>query len=117
MLNKWLTLQEYSSKYKISISTLRRRIKNKEVKYVFESGKYLIEDINSNLTLKDKDFSSFQNIQVSYKKLLHQKDQEIIRLKNDLDDMKHLIIQLEQDKKKLEEILKQSPALNPNPLL
>lgn len=40
----YLPLTEYSSKYKVSISTLRRRIKADEIKYVFEDGKYLIMD-------------------------------------------------------------------------
>lgn len=44
MTNSYLPLTEYSSKYKVSISTLRRRIKADDIKYVFEDGKYLIMD-------------------------------------------------------------------------
>ncbi len=44
MTSQYLPLTEYSSKYKVSISTLRRRIKADEIKYVFEDGKYLILD-------------------------------------------------------------------------
>lgn len=40
----WLPLTEYSSKYKVSISTLRRRIKADDIKFSFEDGKYLISD-------------------------------------------------------------------------
>lgn len=40
----WLPLTDYSTKYKVSISTLRRRIKAEDIKYRFEDGKYLIED-------------------------------------------------------------------------
>lgn len=44
MAHSYLPLTEYSSKYKVSISTLRRRIKADDIKYVFEDGKYLIMD-------------------------------------------------------------------------
>jgi DNA anti-recombination protein RmuC len=41
---KWLRLTDYASKYRISISTLRRRIKHGQLAYRFEEGKYLIID-------------------------------------------------------------------------
>ena len=44
MKTQYLPLAEYSSKYKVSISTLRRRIKADDISYVFEDGKYLIQD-------------------------------------------------------------------------
>ncbi len=40
----WLPLTEYSSKYRVSVSTLRRRIKSEDIKYQFEDGRYLIFD-------------------------------------------------------------------------
>ncbi len=40
----WLRLTEYSTKYNVSISTLRRKIKNAEVQFQFEDGKYTILD-------------------------------------------------------------------------
>jgi hypothetical protein len=40
----WLRLTDYASKYRISISTLRRRIKSGELAHRFEEGKYLIFD-------------------------------------------------------------------------
>ncbi len=42
--NSWLALTEYSTKYHVSISTLRRRIKADDIRYRFEDGKYLILD-------------------------------------------------------------------------
>ena len=44
MASQFLPLTEYSSKHKVSISTLRRRIKAEDIQYVFEDGKYLILD-------------------------------------------------------------------------
>lgn len=40
----WLPLMEYSNKYRVSLSTLRRRIKAGEIEYKFADGKYLIKD-------------------------------------------------------------------------
>lgn len=40
----WLPLADYSMKYKVSISTLRRRIKAEDIQFKFDDGKYLILD-------------------------------------------------------------------------
>jgi hypothetical protein len=42
--DSWLPLTEYSTKHKISVSTLRRRIKADDIKFRFEEGKYFIMD-------------------------------------------------------------------------
>jgi hypothetical protein len=43
-VESWLTLLDYSSKYKVSVSTLRRKIKIEDINYRFEDGKYFISD-------------------------------------------------------------------------
>lgn len=40
----WLVLMDYSTKYKVSVSTLRRRIKAEDIRFRFEDGKYYIID-------------------------------------------------------------------------
>ncbi|MFP5518394.1 MAG: hypothetical protein ACLGGX_00700 [Bdellovibrionia bacterium] len=40
----WLPLADYSMKYKVSVSTLRRRIKTEDIRFRFDDGKYLIMD-------------------------------------------------------------------------
>lgn len=47
-----LSLTEYSAKYKVSISTLRRRIKKDEVEYVQDSGKYILPDMPYDMLLQ-----------------------------------------------------------------
>ncbi len=42
--NSWLPLADYSMKYKISVSTLRRRIKAEDIQFKFDDGKYLLLD-------------------------------------------------------------------------
>lgn len=43
-VDSWLPLTDYATKYKISVSTLRRRIKADDIKFRFEDGKYFIMD-------------------------------------------------------------------------
>lgn len=50
----WLPLAEYSMKHKISVSTLRRRIKAEDIQFRFDDGKYLILDSMDNLPIEDK---------------------------------------------------------------
>lgn len=40
----WIPLTDYSNKYRVSISTLRRRIKNENIYFRFHDGKYLLID-------------------------------------------------------------------------
>lgn len=46
----WLPLAEYSMKHKVSISTLRRRIKTEDIQYRLEDGKYFIFDTDPTAT-------------------------------------------------------------------
>lgn len=45
----WITLADFSSKYRVSVSTLRRRIKAGTTQYQLDAGKYWLRD----LPLKD----------------------------------------------------------------
>lgn len=42
--NSWISLNEFSTKYGISLSTLRRRIKRGQVEHEFREGKYWVKD-------------------------------------------------------------------------
>lgn len=46
----WLPLAEYSMKHKVSISTLRRRIKAEDIQYRLDDGKYFIFDVDPTAT-------------------------------------------------------------------
>lgn len=41
---KWLLLTDYASKYRVSVSTLRRRIKHQQIHFRFDGGKYFLLD-------------------------------------------------------------------------
>jgi len=45
MNKEWLALTEYSSKYHVSVSTLRRRIRSGQAVHVYKNGKYLLKDL------------------------------------------------------------------------
>lgn len=44
LMDQWLPLTDYATKYKVSVSTLRRRIKADDIKFQFQDGKYFISD-------------------------------------------------------------------------
>jgi hypothetical protein len=44
----WLSLTEYSNKHRVSISTLRRKIKSTEIQFRLDDGKYMILDSEEN---------------------------------------------------------------------
>lgn len=75
----WLTIPEYSSYRKKSVSTIRRYIKSNQVQYKFEDGKYLI-------------FVSDENYQ--NKKQIAQKDEMKLRFR---------VVELEARVRELEE--------------
>ena len=43
-IEQWLSLTDYSAKYRISVSTLRRRIKSNQISHRFVDGRYLLLD-------------------------------------------------------------------------
>ena len=43
----WLPLNEYSNKYNVSTSTLRRRIRDNAIEFQFRDGKYWLKDVQT----------------------------------------------------------------------
>src|SRR5688572_6376945 len=58
MSTNWLPLVDYSNKYRISISTLRRRIKLESIPFKLDSGKYFIIDESPDQALEASQESS-----------------------------------------------------------
>jgi hypothetical protein len=44
VIEEWLSLTDYSAKYRVSVSTLRRRIKSNQIAHRFVDGRYLLLD-------------------------------------------------------------------------
>ena len=96
----WLTLQEYSNKQGLSISTLRRKIKAREIESIFENGRYLLKaPTEEENTLSKNELKSY------YQKLLNKKDEDIQKLKEEREDLLCLLSFLETEKTELLEYL------------
>lgn len=126
----WLDLNEYSAKYKISLSTLRRRIKFSEVENFFRDGKYWVPDqkIAKNARVRGRaepqptevltkpevkeQKNKEQNIELSeligelksaYVSVLHEKENQITQLKEEITDLKTLVKILESENERLQQ--------------
>jgi hypothetical protein len=123
----WLPLMEYSAKFRVSLSTLRRRIKAGEIEYKFADGKYLLKDgplqfvhqesetiappspanAQTNLKLQPAptDHDQFwlatqgllNEIKKAYSLILQEKEEQIFTLKEEVADLKTLVRVLEDE--------------------
>ncbi len=126
-IQNWLPLMEYSAKYRVSLSTLRRRIKAGEIEYNLQDGKYLIKDgplltVHSGseaIAPPPKVSPQIQNVTVAsgserdqfcqttqgllneikkaYSLILQEKEEQILQLKDEVADLKTLVRVLEED--------------------
>jgi archaellum component FlaC len=123
-----LSLIEYSTKHNISISTLRRRIKDKSIDFTEENGKYFIyesshpEYLNRNtldiqkkalekviesktLVSNELGFSAaakmLEELKKAYTQILHEREEQIIQLKEEITDLKTLVKVLESENERL----------------
>ncbi len=129
---------EYSNKYRVSLSTLRRRIKAGEIEYQFSDGKYLIRDgplqLSSTLEAvapptstnasslspseKGPDQDQFwkttqgllNEIKKAYSLILQEKEEQILQLKEEVADLKTLVRVLEEENSRMKNSL--SPNLD-----
>lgn len=131
----WLPLMEYSNKYRVSLSTLRRRIKAGEIEYKFADGKYLIKDgplqhsmssgleavappssvspqiQSSNVSEPDQDQfwrttqGLLNEIKKAYSLILQEKEEQILQLKEEVADLKTLVRVLEEDNDRLKKTI------------
>jgi len=125
---------EYSNKYRVSLSTLRRRIKAGEIEYKFSDGKYLIRDgpLQLSSTLEAVAPPSHQvspqvqsipepaspdndpiwrttqgllnEIKKAYSLILQEKEEQILQLKEEVADLKTLVRVLEDDNTRLKRV-------------
>ena len=105
----WLTLQDYSHKYKINISTLRRKIKNCEVEHTFKEGRYLLPDRQPPGYGEE---NTLRELKFLYQKLLEDKELELKKMKEYTEDLQNLVTFLETENREIEGLLKEAlPAL------
>jgi hypothetical protein len=124
---------EYSAKYRVSLSTLRRRIKSGEVEYKFVDGKYLLRDGPPQLasaepetiappppmrsqvqveTRSDQDRNQYwastqgllNEIKKAYSLILQEKEEQILTLKEEVADLKTLVRVLEDENARIKNL-------------
>jgi hypothetical protein len=120
---QWLPLLNYSAKYNVSLSTLRRRIKNNSIGFKLEGGKYFIADeaitaeketvksqgIEPNLSpllstniqpsyeasVLSSAHKLVEELKAAYAKILQEKEEQITLLKEEVVDLRMLVRILE----------------------
>lgn len=108
----WIDINEYASKYSVTIHSLRNKILLNEIEFVCNSGKYKIKD-----EPLEKDFSFKENIQdtkpFNYEKIistleknLEEKTKEYQRLNTQYVDLKNLFDWIEQENKQMKKVIK-----------
>lgn len=126
----WLPLIEYSNKHQISISTLRRRIKDNSILFKLEEGKYFIVDDSVEKAtrgrkpiviqnLKEQNPQSFaenldipreapvapiaivEELKKAYLASMQSKEEQIFQLKEEVSDLKTLVRVLESENERL----------------
>jgi hypothetical protein len=120
--NQWLSISDYSSEYQISISTLRRRIKANQIPYKMIGGKYYLsldssEPVSPVINKYDSGQGKKQTepaprsqgsevfsqrelvdeLKRVYMSSLHDKEEQILTLKQQVSDLKTLVMFLEKE--------------------
>lgn len=119
-MDNWLPLNDYANRYKLSVSTVRRRIKSQKVKFKFDDGRYFIFDVmndqNSLLTSHPEDTIAstmsknvvneaatfpmkllLDELKRAYLETLQSKEDQILHLKQQVSDLKTLVMCLEKE--------------------
>lgn len=99
---KWLPVLDYAVNKRVSISTLRRRIKSQTLEHRLENGRYLIrteietDDPHHFLDQQDQGESLAMvqslvgELKKAYGLLLAEKEEMIQQLKSEIDTLKHI---------------------------
>jgi len=133
---------EYSAKYRVSISTLRRRIKTGELEFQFTDGKYLLKDVKPPMepvaistgpevvapptqVIPQLQVAHVTNevgpavekllseIKKAYMLILQEKEEQILLLRSEVSDLKTLTSVLEEQNDQLKR--KKEPVMTADP--
>ena len=107
----WLSLIEYRNKHKVSISTLRRRVRDNSIRYQLVRGKYFIFD-PSEQAKESRDSAAppdtrtvlepssdhrllLAELKGAYQQILREKEEQILLLKEEIANLGTLVRVLE----------------------
>jgi hypothetical protein len=111
-MDEYLSLTDYASKYKVSVSTLRRKIKSNLLPYKMEKGRYLLRDEQPSVSQGQHRPSQSAMTPETMRgalEIMAQKDFEITRLKSKIADLETLVQVLEEE---VERVKAQSPSFH-----
>ncbi len=120
-MNTWIPLNDYAIKHDISVSTLRRRIKSHKIQFKLEDGKYLIQEdgqprvgmeqseVIMNYTRPSVSSSDpilttkllLDELKRAYLDSLQSKEDQILQLKQQVSDLKTLVMILEKENSRI----------------
>ncbi len=120
-MSTWIPLNDYAIKHDISVSTLRRRIKAQKVHFKLEEGKYFIfEDgqmrVGSDQTEGVMSYARptisssepilttkllLDELKRAYLDSLQSKEDQILQLKQQVSDLKTLVMILEKENSRM----------------
>lgn len=106
---KWITLEEYADRYKVSLSSLKTRIESGSIEYQLSSTKYFIKDqvLPEQNTVKKQD-PPLMNLEEKHKELIsafNKKKEELQSLHAEYEDLKNLVQWLEKENKEMRYVL------------
>lgn len=113
-MSSWLPITEYAVKNRLSVSTIRRKIKNKELQHKQENGKYFVLDdgqtaVTNICTNKAKDLYSSVDEVLEF---AENSIQEITKLNKEIINEKETMINMQKKKiQNLEEELSELKML------
>ncbi len=120
-MSSWVPLNDYATNHQISVSTLRRRIKSNKIQFKLEEGKYFIlEDgqqrVSNEQSLASESFRPvvtsteslsttrllLDELKRAYLDSLQSKEDQILYLKQQVSDLKTLVLLLEKENNRLQ---------------
>ncbi len=99
-MSSWLPITEYAVKNRVSISTIRRKIKNNELQNKLENGKYLIldEGLDYNLSKEANRLKNTYNSVDEVLEFAERSIQEITKLNQEIIKEKDSTINIQNKK-------------------
>jgi hypothetical protein len=121
-MSNWIPLNDYATKHDISVSTLRRRIKSQKIQFKLDEGKYFIlEDgqarVGNDQAEQPINFARpvitssepilttkllLDELKRAYLDSLQSKEDQILHLKQQVSDLKTLVMILEKENNRMQ---------------
>jgi hypothetical protein len=150
----WIPLNEFAAKYKVSLSTLRRRIRGGEVEHRFQNGKYWLvdqpiskyihsyisDDVPKTMPVESQKYflkevvslppvpevespkiedgfidsanKLMQELKSAYVAVLHEKEHQIMQLREEVTNLKTLVKVLESENDRLSSNMRESAPID-----